>query len=247
MNDRLIVLPKTEDESNSQYAYRVLYYNLIRFTLCPGQKLNEKELTGALGISSTPFRQALFRLREEGFVDIRSQSSTTVSYIDYNLLQENMFIRSTLESAVIEQLCEQGLSASYQEQLKENLKLQSLYVDNATNRERFFDLDNSFHKLLFEAAGKPWSYITVCRSCAQFDRIRFTNVFTQPGGEYASVSFFYNDHLSIFDAILHRDHSRMAERIRHHLYGGKQMNIPASVLQYIIHYPDTEQTGIAAT
>lgn len=240
MNDRLILLPKNDDESNSQYAYRVLYYNLIRFTLCPGQKLNEKELTAALGISSTPFRQALFRLREEGFVDIRSQSRTTVSYIDYNLLQENMFIRSTLEAAVIEQLCSQGVSEPYLEQLEENLKLQGLYVDNAANRERFFDLDNNFHKLLFEAAGKPWSYTTICRSCGQFDRIRFTNVFTQPGGEYASVSFFYNDHASILNAILNRDASQMAERIRHHLYGGKQMNIPTSILQYIIHYPKSE-------
>lgn len=238
MNQQLIILSRESNENNSQYAYRILYHNLMRLVLCPGQKLNESELTTALGISSTPFRQALLRLKEEGLVDIRSQSGTTVSYIDYRLLQENLFIRATLEAAVIEQLCEEGISPAFQDQIQENLKIQSLFTEEHGKRARFFELDNAFHRLLFEAAGKMWTYTTMCKSCAQLDRLRYANAFSEQTEEHASAPFFYEDHKNLFETILRGERTHMADRIMTHLYGGKgRLKFPPHILQYITNYP----------
>jgi len=239
MEKKLIITPKESNENNSQYAYRILYHNLMRLVLYPGLKLNEGALTAALGISSTPFRQALFRLREEGLIDIRSQSGTTVSFIDYNLLQENIFIRATLETGVIEQLCEEGLSDVYRERIQENLNIQSMFAENHERKDRFFELDNEFHKLLFEAAGKQWTYISMCKSCAQLDRLRYANAFSEQTDKHASSPFFYMDHKDLFETILRKNCSHISERIMIHLYGGKsKLRFPSHLLQYIINYPD---------
>lgn len=238
MDNKLIIMAKEQNENNSQYAYRILYHNLMRLVLYPGQKLNESELTAALGISSTPFRQALSRLREEGMVDIRSQSGTTVSYIDYNLVQENIFIRVALETAVVEQLCKEGIAVSFQGKIQENLKIQEMFAEDPDRRSRFFELDNEFHKLLFEAADKQWTYMSMCKSCVQLDRLRYANAFSEQTTEYASAPFYYMDHKELFHTIMNRDSSRMTERIMNHLYGGKGMlKFPPHIRPYIINFP----------
>ena len=239
MDKELILTAKEPGENNSQYAYRVLYENLMRMTLRPGQKLNEVELTASLGISSTPFRQALSRLREEGLVDIRPQSGTTVSFIDYYLLQENIFIRASLEAAVLEQLCREGLSEHYQERLQENLNLQALYVSDPNRQARFFELDTEFHKLLFEAAGKSWTYTIMCRSCAQFDRVRYVNAFTEHSERHAGPPFYYMGHKDLLQTILQGDSTYMRERVLAHLFGGDKSRIefPPHILPYIVNCP----------
>ncbi len=240
MENILTVTPKRQNENNSQYAYRNLYYNIMRLALKPGQRLNEAELTSELGISSTPFRQALSRLREEGLVDVRSQSSTTVSYIDYGLLQENIFIRCTLEAAVIEQLCAQGLSPEYRERLRENLNIQELFVRDPMKRERFFELDNEFHRLLFAAAGKPWTYAAMCRSCAQLDRLRYINSFSEQTELHAGSPFFYDGHRAVYDAIIRGDRSPMGERVMRHLCGGQgEIRFPPHIQKYVVNFPES--------
>lgn len=239
MEINLTITPKESNENNSQYAYRILYHNLMRLVLYPGLKLNEGKLTAALGISSTPFRQALLRLKEEGLVDIRSQSGTTVSFIDYNLLQENVFIRTKLEAGVIEQLCAKGISDFYQERILENLEIQGILSENPERKERFFELDNEFHRLLFEAAGRQWTYIMMCKSCAQLDRLRYANSFSEQTEKHASSPFFYSDHKKLFEMIVNRELSPMSDRVRNHIYGGKsQLRFPAYLMQYIINYPN---------
>ena len=55
---------------------------IIALELPPGAPLSRAELAGQFGVSSTPVRDALMRLEEEGLVDVFPQHATVVSQID---------------------------------------------------------------------------------------------------------------------------------------------------------------------
>ncbi len=59
-----------------------LRQEIIALTLAPGAVLSRAELQDRFGLSSTPVRDALMRLQEEGLVDVFPQHATVVSAID---------------------------------------------------------------------------------------------------------------------------------------------------------------------
>jgi DNA-binding GntR family transcriptional regulator len=60
-------------------AYAALRDAIVAGTLAPGEQLHDDELCGWLGLSRTPVRDALTRLRDEGLVEISPQRSTRVT------------------------------------------------------------------------------------------------------------------------------------------------------------------------
>src|SRR6201991_2974975 len=70
---------------------------IIALELPPGAPLSRAELASQFGISSTPVRDALMRLEEEGLVDVFPQAATKVSLIDVPLARQAQFLRRALE------------------------------------------------------------------------------------------------------------------------------------------------------
>jgi DNA-binding GntR family transcriptional regulator len=60
-------------------AYTRLCDAIVDGTLAPGEALHDDELCGWLGLSRTPVRDALGRLRDEGLVEMAPQRFTRVS------------------------------------------------------------------------------------------------------------------------------------------------------------------------
>lgn len=74
---------------------------IVTTRIKPGTGLSETDVGQAMGISRTPVREAFARLFEEGLIEISPQTGTRVSLIDMARVREAVFIRSTLESAVV--------------------------------------------------------------------------------------------------------------------------------------------------
>jgi len=62
-------------------AYAALRAAIISGELQPGRQLSENELAARLGVSRTPIREALVRLRDERLVEIVPQLGTFVTRI----------------------------------------------------------------------------------------------------------------------------------------------------------------------
>jgi DNA-binding GntR family transcriptional regulator len=60
-------------------AYERLCLAIVDGTLAPGEALHDGELCGWLGLSRTPVRDALSRLRDEGLIEMAPQRFTRVS------------------------------------------------------------------------------------------------------------------------------------------------------------------------
>src|ERR671938_632674 len=82
-------------------VYATLRDAIIRAELAPGRKLSENELANWLGVSRTPIREALVRLRDERLVAIVPQYGTFVSQISPQAVSDAQFLREALECAAI--------------------------------------------------------------------------------------------------------------------------------------------------
>lgn len=70
----------------AEQVYTTLKAELHDFRWVPGDRFSEGELGTRLGVSRTPVREALFRLRNEGFLDVESKSGWFVRPIDFGRL-----------------------------------------------------------------------------------------------------------------------------------------------------------------
>jgi DNA-binding GntR family transcriptional regulator len=104
-------------------VYAALRDAIVRAELAPGAQLSENELAEQLGVSRTPIREALGRLRDDRLVEVVPQLGTFVSKISTQAVTDAQFIREALECAAVrpaaERVGDDGIAA-----LEENLRSQ---------------------------------------------------------------------------------------------------------------------------
>ena len=86
----------------SETVYNILRRNIINLNLVPGSQISEKEISEKMNVSRTPVREAFIKLSKEALVSILPQKGTFVSKIDLSRVQEERFLRETIEFSVME-------------------------------------------------------------------------------------------------------------------------------------------------
>src|SRR5258706_2131012 len=89
------------DRQAAPQVFERLRSMIISLDLPPGSPLSRAALAGQFGVSSTPIRDALMRLEEEGLVEVFPQYATVVSRIDIGLAQQAHFLRQALELEIV--------------------------------------------------------------------------------------------------------------------------------------------------
>ncbi|MEO8907064.1 MAG: GntR family transcriptional regulator, partial [Microbacteriaceae bacterium] len=82
----------------SDKAYEALREDILRWRLAPGTVLGESEQSARLGISRTPFREAVTRLAAEGLVDTAHGRAGVVTDLSPGNLVELFELREALET-----------------------------------------------------------------------------------------------------------------------------------------------------
>ena len=135
-------------ETAKEYAYRIIKENIITLELEPGSTLNDMEISQMIGISRTPVREAIIKLKEESdIIEIFPQRGMRIALIDTDIVQEVRFLRMTLEKAMVELACDMAQEADFV-WLEENLTLQEFYLKNNLI-QKLLELDNALHRKLF--------------------------------------------------------------------------------------------------
>ncbi|MBO4915934.1 MAG: GntR family transcriptional regulator, partial [Oscillospiraceae bacterium] len=164
------ILERLPRETGRDYALRTLKDNIVSLNLAPGSQISENELASAMGLSRTPVREALIELSKVGIVDVQPQKKSTVSLIDYKLVDESRFMRGLLECAVAELDCEMATPEDLS-RLRANVRLQKFYLESRSP-DSLMSLDNEFHAMLFEVAHKTQIYRLMQGIAIHFDRVR---------------------------------------------------------------------------
>jgi GntR family transcriptional regulator, rspAB operon transcriptional repressor len=197
---------------------------IVALQLAPGAAINRAELQLRFGLSSTPIRDALMRLGEEGLVDIFPQSATRVSLIDIARARQTQFLRRSLELEVVETLCASP-DKSVAAILRGIIRRQKDAADSA-DLAAFEELDLEFHRRMFEAAAVPDLYALVRQRSGHIDRVRRLHL--PIGGKMQEVM---RDHGQIAKAIAAGDIATAKLRLRDHLSRSLAYS-PALVEQY---------------
>lgn len=229
----MIVRERQPCESAKDYALHLVKENIIALTLRPGEMVSENELAAQLGFSRTPIREALQELSKLQLVEILPQRGSRVCLIDYALVEESRFIRLVIERAIVQIACEQ-ITPPKLHALRENLRAQSFCLaGEQPSKEAFMQLDNAFHRLLFQSAQKENSYDLLSGMMLHFDRVRTLAL------GISKDSRILTDHQRLVEAIALGDKTRADELITAHLsrYEVDKAAILASYPQYLKDAP----------
>jgi DNA-binding GntR family transcriptional regulator len=134
----------------AEAVYAKIKADIFDFRLLPGDRFTETELAERYAVSRTPVRDALYRLKRDGHVDVLFRAGWIVCPLDFARFDELYDLRTLLECTAVERLC-QGEDAPRFPQLK------ALWQVPAGEREhdprKVSELDEAFHRALVEAAG----------------------------------------------------------------------------------------------
>src|SRR6187551_3760250 len=99
---------KVPRRSRADEVYEVLQRDVAEFKLVPGDRFTENEISERLGVSRTPVRQALFRLQQEGYVEVLFRSGWRVLPFDFEQFEQLYDLRMVLETTAAQRLCGDG-------------------------------------------------------------------------------------------------------------------------------------------
>src|SRR5215218_4148169 len=98
---RIALHDRVNGLSTGDQVYAALRAAIVNAELEPGRRLSENQLADLIGVSRTPVRDALARLRDERLVAIVPQLGTFVTYIDRDAVADAHFVREALEVGAI--------------------------------------------------------------------------------------------------------------------------------------------------
>ncbi|HRS04349.1 MAG TPA: GntR family transcriptional regulator [Treponema sp.] len=199
----------------SAEVYETLSERIRTWLYPPGHRLTEEELCNEFGMSRSPIREALNMLVEAGLVDKAERKGYRVRKIDLQELQDIYDTRLVLELAVIERICERGISSGLLRQLRKRWK-ELRDALPAMAHEAALE-DEHFHEALAAEAGNR----VMQRILKEIDRsihfVRLSDI-TDPERLRKTCS----DHLEILDALEKHDLQRAKELTRENIHWGKE-------------------------
>ena len=139
--------------SRADEVYEQLKRDVAEFNLVPGDRFTENELSERLGVSRTPVRQALFRLQQEGYVEVLFRSGWRVLPFDFEQFEQLYDLRMVLETTAAHRLCTDGQRVD--RQLLDELVAIWLVpaAERSSDMKQVSQWDEEFHCKLVAAAG----------------------------------------------------------------------------------------------
>ncbi len=167
----MIIYDKLKKETGKEYVYRVLKDNIMCLELKPGELISESDLANKLNVSRTPIREVLIKLKGENLIEVKPQSGTYVALIDWKIIKEAVFVRYNLEKEALKEACD-NFSEEKLMELEKILFAQGLIKNKPNNLLEFHNLDNEFHKLLFEGVEKSNVWQIISNISTHYNRMR---------------------------------------------------------------------------
>ena len=205
----------TAHRSRADEVYEQLKRDVAEFKLVPGDRFTENEISERLAVSRTPVRQALFRLQQEGYVEVLFRSGWRVLPFDFEKFEQLYDLRMVLETTAAHRLCEDG---SPHRPVNQALVDDLVAIWLAPVAERSADTaqvsqwDEAFHCALVLAAGNT-EMARVHRDVT--DRIRIIRRldFTKQ----ARIDATYDEHAKILRAVQRKRGDQAAMLLRAHI------------------------------
>jgi DNA-binding GntR family transcriptional regulator len=205
-------LPAASKPSRAEEVYAQLKKDIADFRLVPGDRFSEHDLCKRLAVSRTPVRQALFRLQQEGLVEVMFRSGWRVLPFDFDRFDQLYDLRMVLETTAAQRLCQQ--EAAEPSPLLEALKERWLVPvgERSSDPTQVAAWDEAFHETLLNAAGNAEMARVHHDVTERIRIIRRLDFLKQ-----MRIDATYDEHAKILRAILARKADRVELLLRAHI------------------------------
>jgi DNA-binding GntR family transcriptional regulator len=202
--------------SLSEGAYQQIKDAINNFLLIPGDRFTESQLSEQLNVSRTPIRQALFRLQQEGFVEVLFRNGWRVLPIDFVQFDALYDFRILIETDAIQRLCD-GRSPGGIAKLNRGLQaLSEIWLTPRAKRlseaQQVSKLDEAFHCTIVESAGNPAiarTHREITEKIRVIRRLDFTHS--------SRIDTTYDEHAKILRAIYNQQADQARMLIKAHI------------------------------
>lgn len=199
--------PKIQDA-----VYRIIREGIMTLNLQPGSMISTQEIATKLNVSRTPVREAFIKLEREGLLFIFPQRESVVSKINLDRVEQELFIRSSLELAVGARLKHYKRDLMFGK-LSENLIESEACLEN-NDCKRFLELDNAFHEILFTTVRERLGWETIMSVNGHYNRLRFYMI-----KEAGQMPLFLEEHKQLFKAVRAEEWNQVEQLISGHFRG----------------------------
>lgn len=206
------VLPSEARATIGSQVFMRLLSDIVELRFKPGQRLSENELAAEYGVSRTPIREALLRLRRSALLEVSPQMGTLVAKIDLDRFFEAQFIRETLEGGCVDLIVhrEEPLNPSDLAELRQFLTEQRKAAKKRDFRA-FTVHDEAMHARICALSGYDHIWSTIAVSKAHLDRMRQMTLMT-----HEIMSDLIRQHARIVDALAARDAAEGRLAVQYH-------------------------------
>ena len=198
--------------SLSDQVYDFLKDSIITGELKPGDRLLELEIAKTYDVSQAPVREALSRLKKEGFVVHYRHKGTFVSNFSKKNIEEIYSFREVMEPLAIAR----AIQNLKEEDLKEldYLYQEMLAAGQNNDLEKFREFDAAFHTYIYKLADHEFMYQVWEDLSAVSNRIWYltSQIYFEKLDEIAKL------HKPILDALYERDVEKCVEAFKAHMH-----------------------------
>ena len=197
----------------AESVYQTLRAAIRDGLLGEAEPLRENRLAARLAVSRTPVREALYRLEQEGYIQVSARNGWSVKPFDFEYFENLYDVRVVLELAAVRKLCD----APHKPDLD---ALKEIWLVPADKRlkdpQRVSNLDEEFHQGIVRATGNP-EMARMHRDITERIRIIRRLDFTQP----ERIESTYDEHALILRAIIKRRADQASLLLRSHIEASK--------------------------
>ncbi|WP_028002456.1 GntR family transcriptional regulator [Sinorhizobium arboris] len=140
-------------------AYEAMKERLVRGVFEPGRKLTVRAVADALGVSSTPARDALNRLAAEGALVYSGPKTVIVPHLTMEALQEVTAMRLVLEGLAAERGAARAPTG-----LADSLEEMQAKINEGLEKRQYADVlgtNKEFHFAVYRCCGMPHLLSTI--------------------------------------------------------------------------------------
>ena len=194
-------------------AYATLRAEIVDWTLQPGDALAEAELSGRLGISRTPVREALAKLVSDGLAEPQGGRGLVVTPLAASNVTELFELRQALEQQAASLAAARRDPAVFVALRDELREVPALLGSTDPDRHAYYDLVARFDAAIDDAVRNPYLVAALGGVRTHLSRIRRLS-----RDNPARLLDAAREHLLIIDAIVDGDASLAADATRVHLH-----------------------------
>jgi DNA-binding GntR family transcriptional regulator len=208
-------------QSVQDSVYAALRQNIMNLNLSPGTEISEKEIALKFDVSRTPVREAFIHLTNEGLIEVFPQKKTVVSLIDFSRVEQEFFLRESLELAVLELFIEKALPQHFRE-LEQLIEYQQADFEHS-DYLGLLNHDDEFHRTFYDVAGQELSWEVLSHTNGQYHRVRLLTIwFSGIAGDVLS------QHKNILTALKNKDLSEAQRLLRGHV---RKLSVEKKILK----------------